>query len=585
MLAKIRQIFINFVTKFPGPFLSLLGLLVIEAFLAFSSVVFLVPLADYLLDPELEKPNKITIFTTNLFEYFSLDISLYNFATIFVLSNFAKAGIEILVRKRTLEIKYTVYKSYLMELLHEFFHAKIDFFETKKQGKLLNTFQKEINNVSDTMGHVATQLSFCIQLLVYLALPLYLSPGMAISAFILALLFAVPFFIFHKLGYRLGQKNTETANELTSCQAETISSARAILSHAAIKQTLKINQKSVDEHIDASIKSQTFIASIGFIFQPFAILAALVSISIGLSTGETITTVATVLWSLMKALPIISKMLQTNMNIANFLPSYEQIQKLLNEAIQFREINGNIKFSKLTQAIHFEKVTFSHYLGSQLFANLNFKIPAGSITAIVGPSGSGKSSIVDLLLGLKSPEKGSILFDEQNLEYLNKHYFRKRVGYVAQDTILFNLSIKENLLWVKPTASDAEIKIACKMAGIDKFIESLPHGLNTMIAERGASLSGGQRQKLSFARALLLKPQILILDEATSSLDIKSIQHFKSTILKLAPEITIILITHQKTMMEMADKAILIDNGVIIDQLTPNQISDKYPSYIGNNAT
>lgn len=235
------------------------------------------------------------------------------------------------------------------------------------------------------------------------------------------------------------------------------------------------------------------------------------------------------------------------------------------EQLQFiRE--GGTYFHGLKSQISFESVSLK-YPGRESPAvdQISFKILKGSTVALVGPSGGGKSSLADLLLGLYEPSSGVIKIDNHPLCGLNTASWRDRIGVVSQDTILFNATILENIAFAHSSASLEQIKIAAKAAQADVFIESLPNGYKTIVGERGFMLSGGQRQRLAIARALLRKPDLLILDEATSALDTASEYAVQETIEKLDKNVTRLVVAHRLSTIRNADQILVIENGKLVE--------------------
>ncbi|HRP60445.1 MAG TPA: ABC transporter ATP-binding protein, partial [Vicingus sp.] len=207
-----------------------------------------------------------------------------------------------------------------------------------------------------------------------------------------------------------------------------------------------------------------------------------------------------------------------------------------NRATEISTFNGNIRF---------QDVSFAYQEDKEVLGNIDFTAPAGTITALVGSSGSGKSTIAGLVASFLNPTKGKIFIDDIDLSSVTLNSYRKNIGLVLQDDFLFEGTIKENILFSKPTASDKEIDDAVKMAYVNEFTDRFEHGLDTVIGERGVKLSGGQRQRVAIARAILANPKLLILDEATSSLDSESELLVQKSLAELMKGRTTFVIAHR----------------------------------------
>lgn len=228
-----------------------------------------------------------------------------------------------------------------------------------------------------------------------------------------------------------------------------------------------------------------------------------------------------------------------------------------------KEQFGNIEIKKLKGNIHFKNVTFG-YNETKILKNMNFKIESNEKVAFVGKSGIGKTTIFNLITKLYCVNKGEVLLDNYNINDLTASTIRNNISIISQHPYIFNFSIKDNLLLTKNTASIKEIRSACKLACIDDFIMSLPNKYETIIGENGITLSGGQIQRLAIARALLMKTEIILLDEATSSLDNETQSKIQEAINNLK-ECTILTIAHRLSTIIDSDKIFVINDGMIID--------------------
>jgi ATP-binding cassette subfamily C protein len=196
----------------------------------------------------------------------------------------------------------------------------------------------------------------------------------------------------------------------------------------------------------------------------------------------------------------------------------------------------------------------------------------GEVVALVGPSGAGKSTIADLMTGLLAPDSGRITVDGVALDETRARAWREQIGYVSQDTYLFHDSVRANLLWARPGASEAEVRQALAMAAAEQFVDALPAGLDTVIGDRGATISHCERQRIALARALLRRPRLLILDEATNSLDTHNEQRILEAIEQLRGDPTIVTIAHRIAAVRRADRIYVTEGGTIVESGTWDEL-------------
>ena len=563
---NLRAIIKEFVNDYPWHFGLLFFLLVVEGFVATFSIMTLIPLTDFLLDPSLLNPSRITAFVIVQLTHLNLPISFLIFGGLFVASNVIKGMADISIRYAILRIKYAVGRGLMKNTLNTFLKARWSFFSESEQGKLQNTLNRELNVVGDTLGALATLLAQVIQLCIYLAVPFWLNAKVTFIALALAILFGTPFIFLQRLSYRLGRRNTETANLATGILNEILSAARLVLSFGRQKQAEQKYLVAFDRHIGATLRSQVLATAISKLFQPLGMLALVVALGFALQKQIPIAELVAVMWSLLAAMPLISGLLQGKITINNFLPSYEQLISLRVRAAALQEVVGERTFHTLKTGIEFKSLTFAYPARLPTLVSVDLFIRKDSLTALVGESGSGKSTIADLMLGLQVPSQGQVLIDEIPLGEWQQNSFREKVGFVPQDPQLFHASIRENLLWGFSQASERDIWTALSLANATEFIQQLPEGLDTIVGDRGVRMSGGQRQRLALARALLRKPELLILDEATSALDSESEGLIQDSIERIAHSTTILLITHRLSTIARANQVYVLRKGCIVEE-------------------
>jgi len=239
-------------------------------------------------------------------------------------------------------------------------------------------------------------------------------------------------------------------------------------------------------------------------------------------------------------------------------------------AISFDDIQGNVSF---------KNVFFSYDDSTEVLHDISFNAPQGSVTALVGSSGSGKSTIAGLVSAFLNPNSGQVLIDGIDLSKVDLRSFRSQLGVVLQDDFLYEGTIRENILFPRPLASDEDLLEAVKGAYVDEFTDRFENGLDTVIGERGVKLSGGQRQRISIARALLAKPKIVILDEATSNLDTQSESFIQKSLAVLMRNRTTFVIAHRLSTIQKADQILVIEDGDIVEQGKHDELIDAKGRY------
>jgi subfamily B ATP-binding cassette protein MsbA len=244
----------------------------------------------------------------------------------------------------------------------------------------------------------------------------------------------------------------------------------------------------------------------------------------------------------------------------------ERTQEVLSNRAEDDDPKRTQVLAKIRGDITFDHVDFAYEADKPVLKDVSFASPAGSVTALVGSSGSGKSTIIGLISAFHTPGAGTVTVDGTDLSAVRLDSFRTQLGVVLQDSFLFAGSIRENVAFSRPLASEAEIREACRIARVDEFADRFPEGLDTVVGERGVKLSGGQRQRVSIARAILADPRILILDEATSSLDSESEAHIQAGLQHLMQGRTTFVIAHRLSTIRRADQILVVEDGRIVER-------------------
>ena len=254
-----------------------------------------------------------------------------------------------------------------------------------------------------------------------------------------------------------------------------------------------------------------------------------------------------------------NRLITKRMKIASFIPSLLLIDDHLKNTPEREALNQGAELGAIDADIVFQDVSFSHANGTKVFDGLTLPLPKGRVTAIVGPSGSGKSTLANLLLGLLLPTSGDIRVGGVPLSDYSLASLRRHIGYVSQESWMFNGTVHDNIACGRPDSTDEEIMEAARRANAHEFIQALPDGYGTEVGERGAQLSGGQKQRLAIARVILRRPGLFIFDEATSALDHESEKLIQESIDSLAGEATVVIIAHRLTTVQNADAIYALD--------------------------
>ena len=265
-----------------------------------------------------------------------------------------------------------------------------------------------------------------------------------------------------------------------------------------------------------------------------------------------------------RLIPLFSQLISNFNRVLERQPIYISVNSRINELLKNQEINGK-KIVYFSNAIQFKDVNFEYKKNISILNNINLKIENKKSTFIVGPSGSGKSTLLDMLLGLIKANNGEVFIDNISINDVDLNQFRKNIAYVSQDTTFIDGSIIFNLKLSNQKISMNEVIQICKKVKIYEFIKNLPEGFDTNIGENGINLSGGQRQRLAIARALINKPRLLILDEATSNLDLLNEFHINEVINEIKKDIAIVIVTHRFSSLKFADQIYLLEKGKITE--------------------
>ena len=460
----------------------------------------------------------------------------------------------------------------------------IRFFDNTKSGELVSRIMSDVEGVRNLIGTGLVQLvGGSITAVVSLVLLLRISTSMTLFALVPLAIFAVialkAFKIIRPIFRNRGKINAEVTGRLT----ETLGGIRVIKGFNAEEQEHKIFEHGVlklYENVKKSLTATAFMTSsstflLGVATTGIMGLGGYKIMIDELTIGEFLT--FTFLLGLMVA-PIV-QMSNIGSQLTEALAGLDRTEELMNMTAEADLHHRTTTLEKIKGDVVFENVSFSYETDKEVIREVSFEVPSGSVTALVGSSGSGKSTIAGLAASFLTPQKGRITIDGKDLSKIELRSYRKYLGVVLQDDFLFEGTIKENILFPRPNASEDELLYAIKAAYVDEFTDRFEEGLDTLIGERGIKLSGGQRQRIAIARAVLANPRILVLDEATSNLDTESEGLIQKSLAELTKGRTTFVIAHRLSTIRKADQILVIENGKIAEQGTHESLIEKEGRY------
>ncbi len=457
------------------------------------------------------------------------------------------------------------------QVQHKILALPIRFFDNTKSGELVSRIMTDVEGVRNLIGTGLVQLvGGTITAIAALVLLLNISISMTLFALIPLAIFAVvalkAFKIIRPIFRNRGKINAEVTGRLT----ETLGGIRVIKGfnaevqeHGVFKDGVHRLYQNVKKSLTATAvmtSSSTFL--LGVATTGIMGIGGYKIMNDQLTLGEFLE--FTFLLGLMVA-PIV-QMSNIGSQLSEALAGLDRTEELMNMTEEENPEERTITIDKIIGDIEFKDVSFAYEEEKEVLHSISFKVPPGSVVALVGSSGSGKSTIAGLAASFLNPDSGIITIDGKDLSKVSLNSYRKHLGVVLQDDFLFEGTIRENILFPRPNASEEQLLEAVKAAYVNEFTDRFENGLDTLIGERGIKLSGGQRQRIAIARAILADPRVLILDEATSNLDTESEGLIQQSLAALTKGRTTFVIAHRLSTIRRADQILVIEDGRIAEQ-------------------
>jgi subfamily B ATP-binding cassette protein MsbA len=452
-------------------------------------------------------------------------------------------------------------------VMRDLLHADISYFHTQQLGKLTDTLSTQTQRAGNTLSLMGDIIASCGIIFAYLAAAFFITPVLAAVAF--AMLFMVSLMVQHLVqrARTISKNLVQNENNFQAAGLENLSGIQLVKSFLLERPRSEAYADAARQVGDSLYELEKNRSRV-LVLQElslFGLIGGIVLVGVSWLSLD-ITLIVTLLFVLYRLMPRITSINAQRQSLALGLASIQNIKQTTEDPAMSDIVSGKNPFVKIRRSIELEEVNFSYNGGAQVLNNTSFTIEVGKTTAIVGTSGAGKTTLIDLMLRFYDPLQGRLLIDGVDLKELDLQSWRRSVGVVSQDIFLFNDTISANIGLGRPEATQEAVIVAAQQAYAHEFIQRLPENYQTRVGDRGWNLSGGQSQRIAIARAILNKPDILILDEATSSLDSESEQLIQRYMKEIRGTCTMVVVAHRMSTIQDADKIVVLQDGKIVEE-------------------
>ena len=560
-------------------FLKILFLNIAVSLTGGISIVMLVPMLG-LLNISEGAGEALSMVSRSL-QGFSPNAQLVIIISLYFLLIVVKAGLNWLLSIRQSEFLEEYSLALREQLYSTIAGAKWEQLAAERQTDTIDLFTAQCSQVSHGVSMIVSLLTSVVSAVVSLSIALWLSMPVTVFVLLAGGAFAMVFRKLLKASRHFGDEMIRINRAMYSELFNQLRSIKEVRSYGVRKEhTLLFNQISRSSK-DAKLKymrQQAFpsmlysIAAAGMIGIIFVV--STLGFRMDAAKLMVLVYVFTRLW------PLLSGFINKITAIQTILPAHEKLSEAFRTFVQ-EESSENTEILPFEHTIEFRNVRFAYRDSEEdVLKDVNFTLEKGSITALIGRSGAGKTTIADLLLGFLEPTGGEILIDGVPLTGANLSGWHKSLGYIPQEPLILNASVRENLQRFHPNATEADMVEALKKAQALDVVENLPKGLDTLLGDAGIRLSGGERQRIVLARVLMNNPRLIVMDEATSALDYESEAAIRKAIRELSDQVTVLIIAHRLATVRTARYALVLENGTITETGELNQLLDNPQGYV-----
>jgi len=569
LLQQVRAIFHDIVSRYSWRILGLVVLMTAVALTEGLGMALLLPLLSVIGLAGPSNTGMLGNFLGNLLNTLGVGNSAYQVA-ILLLVVFALQLILYVAQSWWMSWLQRDYGAYWQKRLFDaLIHAEWGFFSDQKLGNLTTLITQETARLAGAFLILAQMTSMALATLAYLAVAFFISWQVTCLIILLASVLFVSVRGIGAKNFKIGLRLGPLASELNVLITEYLGGIKLIKATVTEEVAAARVSRIVDE-LRIQHTWATFLPSLVRAIFEFSTIVALCFILVFgyRSLDIPAARMLVVLALFVRLLPRFNVLQQNIQLLANYLPAYATARRMLDEAEALSERNNEYapdlirEHGRMSGSVKIE-IEKGGYRGVTTLRDIKLELPERGLVGIVGESGAGKSTLANCLLGLARIEVGTVIFGEMDMRNIPLAIWRRQIGYVPQETVLFHLSIRDNIAWGTPSANDEEIYMAAHQALAHDFILDHPHGYMRVVGDQGVMLSGGQRQRLGIARALLAKPRLLLMDEATSALDSASEASVMETVNSLRENICVVMVAHRLATVRGADLIVVMENGSI----------------------
>jgi ATP-binding cassette, subfamily C, bacterial len=509
---------------------------------------------------------------TSAMHHLGIDPTIPSLLLVVVVGILLKSVLVLLADRKVGYTVACVATDLRLSLLRALLGTRWEYYLSQPIGSLANSAGTEVIRASNAYMHGTLAVSYLVQFLVYAIVALMVSWKVSASAIAAGSLLMFFLNSLVRKAKKAGQKETALLKSLLSRLTDSLQSVKPLKAmgrEELAESMLESDTVKLNRALQKQVYHKAVLKSLQ---EPILLMLIMVGLYISLVVWKSeLPTVMILVFLVARLFSEQGKLQRKLQEMAVCESAFWSLRKRIDDALLQKEPDLGQKQVEFRKSLRFDRVGFK-YSESLVLNEVSLEIPAGSFAAVIGPSGAGKTTLVDLLIGLLRPQEGEVLVDDVPMREMDMRCWRRQIGYVPQDTVLLHDTILTNITLGDPELSPSDAEEALRAAGALDFVTEMPEGMNTIVGERGAKLSGGQRQRIAIARALVHRPSLLILDEATSALDPESEQAICRTLATLRGEITMLAISHQPALVSVADRVYSIDKKTVTMDLTETSL-------------